>query len=275
MHPLFDRLWHKTFRRPYQALCTEDVGEGAPVVLLHGLGSSSKVWRHVTELLMADHRVLAFDLLGFGESPKPDWLDYTVDDHAQAVIKGIRKRNIAEPMTLVGHSMGCLVAVHIARLYPGLVKHLVLYEMPLYTEAPSLKRYTALRKLYFAAYNRILKHPKYSPTNARMIQKLAARLAGFQISKQTWTPFVKSLKNTIMTQTTAEDMKQLDVPMDLIYGSHDHVVLRGGARAILGPEATHIKTHIVASRHSISPTASAFIAERVNAHILEKASSKG
>lgn len=265
MQPLFDRLWHRVLHRPYQAVCVVDTGAGAPVVLLHGLGSSSKVWQHVTEKLAPNHRVLAFDLLGFGESPKPDWLEYTVDEHARAVLEGFKKRSVAKPITLVGHSMGCLVAVHIARLYPEFVKHLVLYEMPLYTEIPSLKRYTMLRKLYFAAYNRVLKHPKYSPKNARMVQKLAARLAGFTISKETWTPFVKSLKNTIMSQTTAEDIKQLQVPMDLIYGSRDHIVLRGGVQALFGPEATHITTHIVASRHNISPTASAFIVERVHA----------
>lgn len=268
---MFDRLWHKVLKQPYQAVCTEDIGTGTPVVLLHGLGSSSKVWEHLTTLLASNHRVLTFDLLGFGDSPKPDWLDYTVDDHAQAIWTALEKRNIAGPVVFVGHSMGCLVAVHIARLHPGFAKRLVLYEMPLYTEAPSLKRYTMLRKLYFAAYNRVLKHPRYSPKNARMVQKLAARLAGFEISKQTWTPFVKSLQNTIMAQTTAEDMKRLNIPMDVIYGSRDRVVLRGKAQAIFGVEATHITTHIVESKHNISPTASAFIAERVNAEVvLEK-----
>jgi len=272
MQPVFDRLWHKVLRQPYQAVCTEDIGSGPPVVLLHGLGSTSKVWEHLTTLLASNHRVLTFDLLGFGDSPKPDWLDYTVDDHAQAIWSAVKKRNVAGPIVFVGHSMGCLVAVHIARLHPGYVKRLVLYEMPLYTEASSLKRYTMLRKLYFAAYNRVLKHPNYSPSNARMIQKLAARLAGFEISKQTWTPFVKSLKNTIMTQTTADDMKRLTIPMDVIYGSRDRVVLRAKAKEIFGVEATHITTHIVESRHNISPTASAFITECVDAGImLEKA----
>jgi pimeloyl-ACP methyl ester carboxylesterase len=265
MQPIFDQLWHKVLKQPYQAVCTQDIGTGTPVVLLHGLGSSSKVWEHLTALLETTHRVLTFDLLGFGDSPKPDWLDYTVDDHAHAVLAGLEKRNVTGPVVFVGHSMGCLVAVHIARLRPGFVKRLVLYEMPLYTEAPSLKRYTMLRKLYFAVYKRILKHPKYSPSNARMVQKLAARVAGFEISKQTWTPFVKSLKNTVMNQTTADDMKRLSTPMDVIYGSRDRVVLRGEAQAIFGSEATHITTHIIESRHNISPTASAFIAERVDA----------
>jgi pimeloyl-ACP methyl ester carboxylesterase len=234
--------------------------------MLHGLGSSSKVWQPLAKMLVAkNYRAVALDLLGFGASPKPKWLEYTVDDHAHAVLAALAKRKVRGPLVLVGHSMGCLVAVHIARLRPDMVKHLVLYEMPLYADVPELRKYTMLRSIYFAAYKRILKHPEYSPKNARLVQKLAARLAGFKITKQTWTPFVKSIKHTVMQQTTLEDMKKLSMPMDVIYGTRDVVVIRGKPQLIFGPEATHITTHTITSRHTISQQACAFILERVHA----------
>lgn len=264
MHRFFDRLWHQVLGRPYQAVCTVDIGSGSPVVLLHGLGSSSKAWTAVISFLNKKHRVLAFDLVGFGTAPKPAWLAYTVDDHARAVIAALRKQKVREPVVLVGHSMGCLVAVRVARLMPKLVDRLVLYEMPLYTNVPSLKRYTLLRRAYFAAYSRVLKYPEYSPANARMVQKIAAHLAGFAITKQTWTPYVRSLQNTVMEQKTAEDMKRLSIPMDLIYGSLDMVVLRGHVQTIFDLAANGITTHVVRSRHKITPRASAFIAMRVD-----------
>lgn len=268
MQDIYDRLWHQVLRRPYRAVCTIDEGTGDPtVVLLHGLGSSSKVWSNVVMFLKGTHRVLAFDLVGFGASPKPHWLDYSVEDHARAVIAALKKQKIKGQVILTGHSMGCLVAVRIARMQPHLVDRLVLYEMPLYTDVPALKRYTMLRRLYFRAYSQAVKHPEYSPTNAYLAQKLAARISGFTISKQTWTPYVKSLKNTIMKQKTAEDMRLLRVPMDLIYGSLDMVILRGHIQTIFDLEVSKISTHVVRSRHKITPRASAFIAKRIDENV--------
>jgi pimeloyl-ACP methyl ester carboxylesterase len=266
MKTWFDKIWHKTLKRPYRAACVFDEGDGESVVLLHGLGSSSKVWRPLIKMLVAkQYRATAFDLLGFGTAPKPTWIDYSVEDHARAVLAAMAKRNIKKPILLVGHSMGCLVAVHIARLQPKLVKHLVLYEMPLYADVPELRKYTMLRSLYFAAYKRILKHPEYSPKNARLVQKLAARLAGFRITKQTWTPFVKTIKHTVMQQSTLEDMKRLSIPMDVIYGTRDAVVIRAKPRLIFGTDATHIATHVISEKHTISQQASEFILERIEA----------
>lgn len=268
MQDALDRLWHQVLRRPYQAVCTVDEGTGEPpVVLLHGLGSSSEVWSNVVTFIKSSHRVLTFDLVGFGTAPKPSWIDYSVDDHARAVIAALKKQHVKGPIILTGHSMGCLVAVRVARMQPSLVERLVLYEMPLYTDVPSLKRYSMLRRLYFRAYSQVVKHPDYSPTNAHLAQKLAARISGFTISKQTWTPYVKSLKNTIMQQKTAEDMRRLKVPMDLIYGSLDMVILRGHVQSIFDLEVSKITTHVVRSRHRITPRASAFIATRIDENV--------
>ena len=265
MQEVFDRFWHRTLRRPYRAVCTVDTGEGdSPVVLLHGLGASSKVWSNVIAFLKPSHRVLAFDLVGFGKSPKPSWLDYTADDHARAVIAALNKQKVKGPIILAGHSMGCLIAVRIARMKPSLIERLVLYEMPLYTDVPALRRYTLLRRMYFSAYKQVVKHPEYSPSNVYLAQKLASKISGFTITKQTWIPYAKSLKNTIMKQKTAEDMRCLSVPMDLIYGSLDMVILRGHVQTIFDLEISKITTHVVRSRHKITPKASAYIAKSID-----------
>jgi pimeloyl-ACP methyl ester carboxylesterase len=264
---LFDRLWHKVLNRPYRAVRTVDTGTGTPVVLLHGLGSSSEAWSNVITLLKEDHRVIAFDLIGFGDAPKPDWINYDVDDHARAVISAMGKANIKEPVILTGHSMGCLVAVRIARLRPDLIDRLVLYEMPLYADVPSLKRYTLLRKMYFRIFQLVLKRPDYSPENVHRVQKIASHMSGFELSEETWTPYVKSLKNTIIRQHTAEDMRQLRIPMDLIYGSLDMVILRGHVQTIFDLQVNAITTHMVRSRHKITPRASSVIANRIDENI--------
>ena len=80
-----DTLWHQRLGRPYILAKHHDSGSGTPVVLLHGIGKSGKVWQPlIDELADEPFRLTVFDLLGFGDSPKPDWPLYDIDTHAQA-----------------------------------------------------------------------------------------------------------------------------------------------------------------------------------------------
>lgn len=89
-----------------------DLGEGPPLVLVHGLGGSWQTWLANLEALAAEHRVIAVDLPGFGASdPLPE--DAPFDAHAdsvQAVLAALR----LERAVLVCHSMGGLVGVRLA-----------------------------------------------------------------------------------------------------------------------------------------------------------------
>jgi pimeloyl-ACP methyl ester carboxylesterase len=236
-------------------------------VLLHGIGRSGRVWQHVVEQLLPNgRRVVAFDLLGFGASPRPDWLDYSVDDHARSVIVSIEKLRFGEPAVIVGHSMGCLVAVRVARLRPDLVRHLVLYEMPLYEGLPEKRRYRLRTDLYFKFYKRLMLYrPDFTPANVRSFRRLAQRIVGLEVTAESWRPFVKSLENTIMKQTTAADIKALDIPMDVIYGAYDMLVIRGKPQQFFGDSSERITAHTIKARHIISVKASRFIVARVEA----------
>lgn len=262
---IFDRFWHEKLGRPYRLARTIDAGEGQTVVLLHGLGRTGQVWQHVVERLVAQgRRVVAFDLLGFGASPKPSWLQYTVDDHAKAVIASIEKLGHKQPLVVVGHSMGCLVAVRVARLRPDLVKHLVLYEMPLYEGLPEKRIYRLRTNLYFKLYKRVIEYqPSFSASKARVAERLARKIVGFEVSRESWYPFIQSLQNTIMRQTTADDIKAIAIPMDVIYGRFDMLVIRGKPRQFFGKESDHIKAHTVRAGHIISDKASQFIVGRI------------
>jgi pimeloyl-ACP methyl ester carboxylesterase len=266
---IFDRFWHQTLGRPYGLSKTFDQGEGQPVVLLHGIGRTGQVWDHVVKLLLPLRvRILAYDLLGFGESPKPAWIQYSVDDHARAVIASLEKAHLGQPAILVGHSMGCLVAVRVAKLRPDLVHHLVLYEMPLYEGLPEKRRYRLRTNLYYRLFKQITTYqPAFSFENQRLAEKLARRIVGLEVTPATWLPFIRSLQNTIMKQTTADDIKQIDAPMDVIYGRFDMLVIRGQPRKFFGDRAEGITSHTVRARHAISLKASQFLVARIQAAI--------
>lgn len=262
-------IWHRWLKRPYRLAKITDTAKGDPVILLHGLGRSAVVWDYTVGLLQPhDVRVVTFDLLGFGKSPKPDWLHYNVDDHAQALIASIEKLRLRQPAVLVGHSMGCLIAVRLASLRPDLVKHLVLYEMPLYSGLPDTRRYRLRLNLYFKIYEKIISYkPIFSGPGKKRAQRFAEKIAGFTLSDETWRPFVRSLRQTIMKQTTADDIKRLEMPMDVIYGSRDRLVIRGKTKVIFGEDAVNVTAHTIRESHGISRQAGNFIAERIVAAV--------
>ena len=267
MNKWFDDLWHRQLGRPYQLKKVIDRGNGMPIILLHGIGRSGSVWQHVIEgLEFFQFRVVAFDLLGFGASPKPDWIDYNVDDHARSVIASLERLRLKQPAVLVGHSMGCLVAVRVARWRPDLVRHLVLYEMPLYEGLPNKRSYRLRTNLYFRLYERIIRlKPTFDVANMRRAERLARKIAGFELTAASWEPFVKSLQNTIMKQTAAADIKQLLMPMDVIYGRLDMLVIRGKPQKVFGSDNINIATHTIRARHEISVKASRFLVQRITA----------
>lgn len=264
MYAVFDRLWHRTLHRPYTLSKRLDSGSGTLVVLLHGIGRTGQGWQYLVKELSSDPvRVVAFDLLGFGDSPKPDWLDYTVDDHVQALVHSIERLSPKEPVIVVGHSMGCLVAVRLARQHPDLVKHLVLYEMPLYKGLPNKRSYRLRLNFYTRIYKWILKYDPTFSGNSKLRAKLAQRFSDLKIDQKSWQPYVRSLRNTVYEQTAPEDIPRLAMPMDVIYGSFDMLVIRGTVRHVYGKEDERLSVHTVRAGHRITPKASIFLRSRI------------
>lgn len=106
-------------------------GDGAPVVLVHGWLESSWCWTRVVDHLVAQYRVYAVDLVGFGQStPPPEESPFDIESNSKVVEAVIRQR-IGEPVHLVGHSMGGMIAVLLATRCPELVKSVSLVSAPI------------------------------------------------------------------------------------------------------------------------------------------------
>jgi len=125
------------------------VGEGAPVVCIHGLAASLFDWSVLLpELARHDYAGYALDLLGHGESEKRNSRAYHVDwifDHLSDWLDSL---TLGERPVLVGHSLGGYLSLAYTLRYPERVRALVLVD-PFYSlsQLPWLLRRTYHRKL--------------------------------------------------------------------------------------------------------------------------------
>jgi pimeloyl-ACP methyl ester carboxylesterase len=94
-------------------LAVTERGSGPPVLLIHGLGSTSDAWDGVVPALASRYRVLALDLRGFGQSDKPNDAHYSIADQAEAVAAFLDKDGLTG-VTVVGHSLGGGVALKLS-----------------------------------------------------------------------------------------------------------------------------------------------------------------
>lgn len=116
-------------------------GAGQPaVIMLHGILGSHHYWDGVVTQLGKHHKLILIDLLGFGESPKPD-IKYSVIQHLRKIEDVIEKiQPEKDKAVIVGHSMGAFLALNYAIAFPNRVKKIILINAPMNTDEESLKK---------------------------------------------------------------------------------------------------------------------------------------
>jgi pimeloyl-ACP methyl ester carboxylesterase len=100
------------------------LGQGEPVVLVHGYLVSQRSFDAVLEPLSRRFQVFALDLPGHGESDRPSSYPYSIDAFADTVLRVLDSIGLSR-VSLVGHSMGGAVALNVAANYPESVERVV------------------------------------------------------------------------------------------------------------------------------------------------------
>lgn len=104
--------WHKV------------IGEGPPVVLIHGVGLDASIWRQQIVALNPHHQVIVYDMWGHGQSPDPAG-ERNLDDFLGQLEQLLDDLGI-EKASVVGFSMGGLVSRAFAEAHPDRMDKLVL-----------------------------------------------------------------------------------------------------------------------------------------------------
>lgn len=136
-----------------------ELGEGPPLVLLHGFPQSPYCWRLLMPELARTHQVIAFDLKGYGESDKPpSGYDLgTLTREMREAIHNLGYRSAA----WAGHDWGGILLWGLALRYPEVVDRFVIINAPLHRVNP-------LRSSYVIPFSipglmeRVLKRFNYS-----------------------------------------------------------------------------------------------------------------
>ncbi len=215
----------------------EEEGQGAPVLLIHGFGTSSYTWRHIIPALALKHRVIAVDLKGFGQSDKPFDARYSVLDQAELLAQFIEDHDLRD-LTIVGHSFGGGVALRLALDHDtrlaGRIKKLVLLDSIAYPQ-------------HIPVFFRLLDLPFVSHLGVRMVPptvqtRVALRIAYFDDDKidpeevETYAAPLKTAagKHAIIysarqimpddIDTIAESYTSITLPTLILWCDHDRIV---------------------------------------------------
>lgn len=218
---------HKYLNRPYKLHTVDHGGHGPVIIFLHGLASSSANWDGLIPLLINDYRCISIELIGFGDSPKPQWYAYTIEDHLNNIHAAIKSLKLKDPFILVGHSLGSLLATRYACVHTRRIARLILLSPPVYAPLNDIASRTARQRtsLYLRAYRFIRTHPKVTPENIARLARILPQMKFLILNKATWVPFIRSLEQCIENQTLLADIRNVRAPIDIFYGIFDEVIV--------------------------------------------------
>lgn len=213
-------------------IAIDEIGEGPPLVLLHGVGASRAVWRRVSPALAEDRLVLAPDLPGFGESaPLAD--GFELGTTAAALADTLADR-AGGPFDLLGNSLGGAVAVQLALTRPELVRRLVLSapagfsprSWPLAAAAGVLTDpAVAVRRVVGAPIARV-------PTARRALlwgavaepQRLSADDARMMLQASRGSTRVGAAVAAVLRADLTGQLRRLEAPPGVIWGWRDRII---------------------------------------------------
>ena len=148
-------------------------GSGDPALLfIHGWCCDATHWRKQLAALDGDHRVLALDLRGHGESAKPDQ-DYTIDEFAEDMGWLCQELALERPV-IVGHSMGGVIALNMVRRWPQLARAVVFVDAGI---TPFPKQFRPMVDSMIEA----LKSPGYRDVAANFVKRFIAARGKWEI----------------------------------------------------------------------------------------------
>ena len=208
---------------------------GAPILLVHGFGTCSFLWRQVGPILaLANRTAFAIDLFGYGESDRPFDAQFGIAAQSEYLDRALTALRLSKA-SVVGVDLGAAVAMHLAYTRPERVDRLVLVNPIAFDDVPAddiktLQRNTGRfvlrisRGVLGAAplMRDLLQHSVADQTN--MPDALVARYLAPYVGAEGLNHLL-ALSRSVDDQDFAEvDLRQLDRPTLIVWGDQDAFV---------------------------------------------------
>ena len=173
------------------------------VLLIHGLGASSKCWQGQISHLSTHFNVMTVDLYGHGpNSNLPD--NINIKKTADNLNNQLREKGF-ERINVIGHSLGGLIAIEMARQETSLIDKLILLDTP--TKQMGLANLSMVQylnlKLIETNYETVIReHYKKMTTNAQLLERLLE--VAEETDKYAYYSYFKSIFKTDLSETIQE-----------------------------------------------------------------------
>jgi len=211
----------------------EYFGRGRPLIFIHGWLGSWRYWVPVMDALSEEYRVYAFDLWGFGDSDKSQDR-YDLESYTNLLGSFVSELGIHGPVPLIGHALGASVAVAYAREHADEVDRIMAISMPLGVDSVNQRLLSGGGSFV----NRVL--GRVQGENYESVKAEYGRTAPEAIAK--------SVRSVLRMDLHAA-LRQLDMPLLLVYGEQDNVVeprdvtrfagINNTVRTMLLPQCRH------------------------------------
>lgn len=211
-----------------------DIGEGPPVLFVHGLGGSWQNWLENIPHFADSHRVVAVDLPGFGNSPMPPW-EISIAAYGRFIHDFCDTIGI-DKAAVVGSSLGGFVATELAVSEPHRVEHLILVSSAGITWSRARREPSqvlgrimrAAAPLAFRYQMEGLRRPRLRQQAYRGIvhdpNALDPRLL-FEITLPALrSPGFYDAMTTLVGYDITDRLEEIEVPTLIVWGRNDRVV---------------------------------------------------
>ncbi len=211
-----------------------EMGEGAPILFVHGLSGAWQNWLENIPEFAKDHRVVAVDLPGFGASPMPPW-EITIPNYGRFLRDFCERVGIAR-CSLIGNSMGGFIATEVAITEPERVDELVLISAAGITWARARREPVAVLGRVGMAAAPLALRIQTSGMRRPRLRKIAFQGVFHDPlalrREMLWENFVPAMQSPgyldAMTNLVGYDIRhrleEIEVPTLIVWGRNDRVV---------------------------------------------------
>jgi pimeloyl-ACP methyl ester carboxylesterase len=212
-----------------------ELGEGPPLLFIHGLAGSWQNWLEQLPAFCADHRVIALDLPGFGASPMPTE-KISIAGYARIVERVCAELGV-DAAAVVGNSMGGFIAAELAIAAPQRVERLVLVSAAGITVESQRSVYERVRRVQrvLTAYGAwVATHADAVARRARLRSlvlravfahpdQVAAPIAAEQVRGSGKPGFIDAL-DALTSYPIRERLHEIQCPTLVVWGTEDRLV---------------------------------------------------